>query len=146
MCRYIESTREIAQTECSEFTDWAQVHDEIDLCLKPRTLDLTAAATIPGAALSSLFALRATGAPWEQRRNLTVVVTSGAGGTGFIGIQLAKAYGAAVVVTATSAQNREFVKTLGADIVIDYHKQVKSLLVLPTASHTQFKAEQCNAV
>ena len=114
------------------------MHDEIDLGLKPHTLDLTAAATIPGAALSSLFALRATGAPWEQNRNLTVVVTSGAGGTGFIGIQLAKAYGAAVVVTATSAQNTDFVKALGADIVVDYHKQVTSLLALPPTTHTQF--------
>ena len=37
------------------------------------------------------------GAPWEKAKNLTVVVTSGSGGTGFVAIQLAKAYGAAKV-------------------------------------------------
>ena len=79
---------------------------------------VTAAGTIPGVGLSSLFALKKTGAPWSKS-NLTVVVTSGAGGTGFVGIQLAKAYGAAHVVTATSSDNIAFVKSLGADTVVD---------------------------
>ena len=47
--------------------------------------------------------MQKTGAPWTGKQNLTVVVTSGSGGTGFIALQLAKrAYGAATVVTATT--------------------------------------------
>ena len=50
-----------------------------------------------------------------------MVITSGSGGTGFIGIQLAKAFGAGTIATATSGnENIAFVKSLGADIVIDY--------------------------
>merc|ERR1712190_266608 len=51
------------------------------------------------------------------------VITSGAGGTGFIGIQLAKLWGAAHIVTACSSEHMDFVRSLGADIVVDYHKQ-----------------------
>merc|ERR1719247_3932617 len=52
------------------------------------------------------------------------MITEGAGGTGFIGIQLAKAWGAKHIVTATTgAEGFEFVKQLGADIVIDYKVQ-----------------------
>eukprot|EP01047_Picozoa_sp_COSAG01_P060717 COSAG01_NODE_7485_length_3190_cov_2.884180_4_plen_149_part_00 len=52
------------------------------------------------------------------------VITSGTGGTGFIGVQLAKALGAARVVTATSgAANIALAKQLGADVVIDYKEQ-----------------------
>merc|ERR1712232_910450 len=62
------------------------------------------------------------GAPWKEKRNLTVVVTSGAGGTGFPAIQLAKHYGATRIVTAASPSNFELLKSLGATDVFDYHK------------------------
>ena len=72
--------------------------------------------------MTSAEALKKAGAPWEPSRNLTVVVTSGSGGTGFAAIQLAKAYGAGTVVTATSGANADFVKSIGADRVVDYHQ------------------------
>lgn len=58
-----------------------------------------------------------------REENLTVVVTSGQGGTGFMAIQLAKALGATHVVTAATGAGVDFVKSLGADVVVDYHKQ-----------------------
>ena len=58
--------------------------------IAPRAINLTAAGTIPLAGLTSVEALEAMGAPWPQP-NLTMVVTSGTGGTGYIGVQLAKA-------------------------------------------------------
>ncbi len=58
--------------------------------IAPRAINLTAAGTIPLAGLTSVEALQAMGAPWPQP-NLTMVVTSGTGGTGYIGVQLAKA-------------------------------------------------------
>lgn len=52
------------------------------------------------------------------------MVTAGGGGTGFIGIEMAKAWGAKHIATATtSAAGFEFVKSLGADIVTDYKVQ-----------------------
>merc|ERR1712065_3194 len=45
------------------------------------------------------------------------------GGTGFIGIQLAKALGAGTVITAATGDGIDFVKGLGADVVVDYHEQ-----------------------
>ena len=65
----------------------------------------------------------ARGVPTHVLRalNKTVVITSGTGGTGFIGIQLAKAFGAGHVITSTSgATNIAFAKSLGADQVFDY--------------------------
>ena len=92
--------------------------------LAPMSINLTAAGTIPLVGFTSLECLTETGAPWPQPNNLTVVITSGTGGTGFIGVQLAKALGAARVVTATSgAANIALAKQLGADVVVDYKKQ-----------------------
>lgn len=66
------------------------------------------------------------GTVWEAlitRVNLqvgeTILVHGGAGGVGHIAIQVAKAAGARVLTTVSS-QNAAFVKSLGADLVIDY--------------------------
>ena len=53
-----------------------------------------------------------------------VVITSGTGGTGFIGVQLAKAFGAGSIITSTSgAANIALAKSLGATQVFDYKVQ-----------------------
>lgn len=57
--------------------------------------------------------------PWTSAP--TVLVIGGSSGTGHIGIQLAKAWGAGKVVTTASAKNADFVRQMGADEVIDYH-------------------------
>lgn len=83
-------------------------------------VDPSKVGTLPEVSLTSSQALKKAGAPWDQK-NLTVVVTSGSGGTGFVALQLAKAYGAKTVVTATSgAANIKFVKAMGADVVTDF--------------------------
>jgi len=91
--------------------------------LKPTSLSAIDAGTMPCVGVTSLECLRSTGAPWSNRTNVTVAITSGQGGTGFIGIQLAKALSAAHVITAASGDGIDFVKSLGADWVIDYTKQ-----------------------
>jgi NADPH:quinone reductase-like Zn-dependent oxidoreductase len=50
-----------------------------------------------------------------------VFIQAGSGGVGTFAIQLAKHLGA-TVATTTSAANVELVKSLGADVVIDYKK------------------------
>ncbi|MFJ3407130.1 zinc-binding dehydrogenase [Promicromonospora sp. NPDC090134] len=49
----------------------------------------------------------------------TILVHGGAGGVGTIAIQVAKAMGARVITTARASEH-EFVRSLGADAVIDY--------------------------
>ena len=52
-----------------------------------------------------------------------MLVLGGSGGTGHIGIQLAKAMGASQVITTCSGTHADFVRGLGADRVINYHEQ-----------------------
>merc|ERR1712194_658039 len=53
----------------------------------------------------------------------TVVVLGGSGGTGHTGIQLAKALGASKVISTCGTDHVDFCKSMGADQVIDYHKE-----------------------
>jgi NADPH:quinone reductase-like Zn-dependent oxidoreductase len=82
-------------------------------------------ATLPVAAATSLEAmLNYGGAPWAKGKmgNTTVAITAGAGGTGVAAIQQARALGASRIVAAASPRHWPLLKTLGADVVIDYHK------------------------
>ena len=68
--------------------------DETQVAPKPANLNWTDAASLPLVGLTSLQALQETGAPWTALgRTPHVMITSGAGGTGFIAVQLAKAWG-----------------------------------------------------
>jgi NADPH:quinone reductase-like Zn-dependent oxidoreductase len=78
------------------------------------------------AGATPLVALTAWQALFDQgklAKGQTVLIHGGAGGVGHMAVQLAKWKGAKVIATA-SADNRDFVKSLGADEVIDY-KAVK---------------------
>jgi len=88
--------------------------------LKPKQLSF-AGAGVSLEGVTSLQCLRRAGAPWQEK-NITVAITSGQGGTGVMAIQLAKVYGAEHVVTAATGMGIELVKSLGADLVFDYHK------------------------
>jgi NADPH2:quinone reductase len=58
----------------------------------------------------------------ELRVGESILVHGGAGGVGHVAIQVAKAIGAKVFTTAR-AEQFEFVRSLGADVVIDYEKE-----------------------
>ncbi|SDD59417.1 NADP-dependent oxidoreductase [Glycomyces harbinensis] len=93
--------------------------DEDDLALKPASIGMTAAGSLPLVALTAWQALVEKG---NVEAGQQVLVHAGAGGVGSIAIQLAKHLGAAVATTA-SAANADFVRGLGADVVIDYRSQ-----------------------
>lgn len=111
-----------------ELGAWAEyaVADCSQVGRKPKSMSFEDAASLPLVALTDLQALRMVGAPWQNyrthRENLTVVVTSGSGGTGVIAIQLAKAYGAAHIITSSSPRNADLLRSLGATLVVDYHE------------------------
>lgn len=90
--------------------------NQADVALKPANLDMTEAASIPLVALTAWQALVEIAG---LRKGQKVLIHAGSGGVGTIAIQLAKHLGA-TVATTTSASNVELVKSLGADIVIDY--------------------------
>lgn len=90
--------------------------DEGDVALKPRTLTMDEAASLPLVALTAWQALVDVA---RVKPGQKVFIQAGSGGVGTIAIQLAKHLGA-TVATTTSAKNAPLVKSLGADIVIDY--------------------------
>ena len=92
---------------------------EDDLAIKPASLSMAEAASLPLVALTAWQALveKANVQPGQ-----TVLVHAGSGGVGSIAIQLAKHLGA-YVATTTSTNNVDWVRDLGADLVIDYRTQ-----------------------
>jgi len=94
------------------------IHED-DLALKPKNLTMAEAAAIP---LVGLTAWQALVERAGLRKGQKVLIHAGSGGVGTFAIQLAKHLGA-TVATTTSTANVDLVKSLGADIVIDYKKQ-----------------------
>ena len=92
---------------------------EGDLALKPASISMEEAGSLPLAALTAWQALVERG---KVRPGQKVLIHAGAGGVGSIAIQLAAHLGASVATTA-SGSNADFVRALGADTVIDYRTQ-----------------------
>lgn len=93
--------------------------DQADVALKPRTIGMEEAASIP---LVGLTAWQALVERAGLEKGQKVLIHAGSGGVGTVAIQLAKHLGA-TVATTTSTANMDLVKRLGADIVIDYRNQ-----------------------
>ncbi|MFZ6733796.1 NADP-dependent oxidoreductase [Undibacterium sp. Ji42W] len=91
---------------------------EDSLAMKPASLSMEEAASIPLVGLTAWQALveKANLKPGQK-----VFIQAGSGGVGTFAIQLAKHLGA-FVATTTSTSNIDLVKSLGADVVIDYKK------------------------
>ncbi|MFF4349204.1 NADP-dependent oxidoreductase [Streptomyces sp. NPDC001530] len=92
---------------------------EGDLALKPASISMEEAGSLPLAALTAWQALVERG---KLQPGQKVLIHAGAGGVGSIAIQLAAHLGAHVATT-TSGSNADFVRALGADAVIDYRTQ-----------------------
>ena len=91
---------------------------ENDVAKKPHRLDMEQAASVP---LVGLTAWQALVGKAGLQAGQKVLIQAGSGGVGTIAIQLAKHLGA-TVATTTSTANVDWVKGLGADVVIDYKK------------------------
>jgi len=88
------------------------------LALKPKTLSFDEAATIPVGATTAWQGLFDHGNLQPGQR---VLILGGSGGVGLFAVQFAKWKGASVIST-TSTNNVDFVRSLGAETVIDYTK------------------------
>ena len=83
---------------------------------KPERLSFEEAAGLPLAALTAWQGLVDTA---KLRPGQRVLVHAAAGGVGHLAVQIAKSLGAYVIGTASAAKH-DFVRSLGADEVIDY--------------------------
>jgi NADPH:quinone reductase-like Zn-dependent oxidoreductase len=92
---------------------------ERDTAAKPKSLSYVEAAAVPIVALTAWQALIDAA---RLGAGQTVLIHGGSGGVGSFAIQIAKACGAKVIATASTA-NQELLKELGADVAIDYTKQ-----------------------
>ena len=100
------------------FAEFAPVK-EASLALKPKGLSMEQAASIPLVGLTAWQALIESA---QLQRGQKVFIQAGSGGVGTFAIQLAKHLGATVATTASST-NAALVKSLGADVVVDYRTQ-----------------------
>ena len=99
------------------FAEYIAVKEE-SLAIKPNALTMEEAASIP---LVGLTAWQALIEKANLQKGQKIFIQAGSGGVGTFAIQLAKHVGA-TVATTTSSANIDLVKSLGADIVIDYRK------------------------
>ena len=86
---------------------------------KPPTLSHAEAAALALTGLTALVALEDAAA---LQAGETVLIHGGAGGVGSFAVQYAKHVGARVLATA-SAHNHDYLRSLGAEDVIDYTRQ-----------------------
>jgi NADPH:quinone reductase-like Zn-dependent oxidoreductase len=91
---------------------------ESETAQKPKAITYAQAAAVPAAGSTAWLALVDTA---KLSAGQTVLIHGGSGGVGHFAIQIAKARGAKVIATGSSA-NQEFLKQMGADVAIDYTK------------------------
>ncbi|XP_062159201.1 2-methylene-furan-3-one reductase-like [Alnus glutinosa] len=90
------------------------------LAPKPKNLDFVQAAALPLAIETAYEGLERTGFSAGK----SILVLNGAGGVGSLVIQLAKqVFGASRVAATSSTGKLELLKSLGADLAIDYTKE-----------------------
>lgn len=106
------------QDDAAAIADFARIKED-ELAIKPANMSHQDAASVPLAGLTAWQALVTKG---NIKKGDKVLIHAGSGGVGTFAIQIAKHFGA-FVATTTSAKNAELVKSLGADLVIDYKSQ-----------------------
>src|SRR5213595_2146657 len=91
---------------------------EWEVAAKPKSLSFAQAAAVPMCALTPWQALVDTA---KLQAGQTILIHGGSGGVGSFAVQIAKARGAKVIATASTA-NQDLLKQLGANVAVDYTK------------------------
>ncbi|MDQ6808173.1 MAG: NADP-dependent oxidoreductase, partial [Verrucomicrobiota bacterium] len=97
---------------------WAEycIANEREAAIKPQSLTFVQSAASPLAALTAWQALLDSA---KLSAGQTVLIHGGSGGVGSFAVQIAKARGARVIATASTA-NQDLLRQLGADVAVDY--------------------------
>jgi NADPH:quinone reductase-like Zn-dependent oxidoreductase len=91
---------------------------EWEVAAKPKSLNFVEAAAVPMGALTAWQALVGVA---KLQPGQTILIHGGSGGVGSFAVQIAKALGARVIATASTA-NQDVLTQLGADVAVDYTK------------------------
>lgn len=105
--------------------------DERIVGKKPESLSFAEAAAMPLTTITAyegLFDRLDISKTIEDNKGKKILIVGGAGGVGSIAIQLAKKAGLHVVTTASRAKTSEWVKHLGADVVINHQQPLNEQL------------------
>jgi NADPH:quinone reductase-like Zn-dependent oxidoreductase len=99
---------------------WADyvIVKEWEVSAKPKSLNFVEAAAVPMGALTAWQALVDVA---KLQPGQSILIHGGSGGVGSFAVQIAKARGARVIATASTA-NQDLLKQLGADVRVDYTK------------------------
>lgn len=110
------------------YAELTVIHQDY-LAAKPKSISMVEAASVP---LVWLTAWESLFDRYALQAGETVLIHGGAGGVGYIAIQIAKNAGAAVFTTISSPEKAEFARSIGADHCINYKEEnfVKRILEL----------------
>ena len=112
--------------------------DERIVGRKPKKLDFAQAAAMP---LTSITAWEAFHDRIKVKPGKSMLIISGAGGVGSIGIQLAKIAGLRVIATASRPESVAWVKELGADQVVSHRESLSAQIKNPVDYIANFSGE-----
>jgi NADPH2:quinone reductase len=101
------------------YAEYTMVEEDY-LALKPGNISMAEAAALPLALITAWEALVIRG---DLKEGQSVLIHAGAGGVGHIAIQLARYFDAAVATTVSSPLKAELVRSLGAELAIDYTRE-----------------------
>lgn len=108
----------VEQTDEATYAEKVAIKASI-VTRKPESLSHVEAAALGLIGLTALVSIEDT---LQLKRGETILIQGGAGGVASFAIQVAKHIGARVITT-TSAANRDYVRSLGADEIIDYNAE-----------------------
>jgi NADPH:quinone reductase len=112
--------------------------DERIVGRKPKTLDFAQAAAIP---LTAITAWESFFDRMKVQKGRSILIISGAGGVGSMGIQLAKAAGLRVIATASRPESVAWVRELGADQVVSHRQNLASQIGAPVDYIANFSGD-----
>lgn len=104
----------LAEYTCVTETNFAKAFS-----LKPSYISFEAAAAIPTAGITALQGLRVNG---QIQSGQKVLINGASGGVGSFAVKIAKSFGAEVTGVCSTSK-MDFVRSIGADHVIDYKRE-----------------------
>jgi len=105
--------------EPGTYAQYTTIHEDF-AAFKPHTLSMTEAAAVPLTLITAWEALIDRAALIAGQ---TVLIHAAAGGVGHLAVQVAKNLGARIAATVSSEEKAAFVKSLGAELTINYKKE-----------------------